>query len=270
MIRSESSQNLDLGQQKMPSSASTSPPEQANLATWLVSVRDVSELQQAALFDINIIDLKEPRDKPSNGPLAPVPPSIWRSAVDSVSKLSRKVLLSAALGEWQQAVVIAKEVPSQFSFAKVGPSECRSTDDLVKMWRQAQSQLDDVELVAVAYADATDCPDAMSVLAAAAKLGLKRILVDTFEKDGSNSVDILGLDRLAQFAATARSLGIWWTLAGSVTSDHINFIQQNGIFPNCFGVRGDICDSTRTGCLSNQRMQVWSDTLKNCQRLHRA
>ena len=263
MIRSESSQNLDVVHQKNPSSASTSPPEQANLATWLVSVRDVSELQQAVLFDVNIIDLKEPSDKPSNGPLAPVAPSIWRSAVDSISKLSRKVLLSAALGEWQQAVVIAKEVPRQFTFAKVGPSECRSTDDLVKMWRQTQSQLGAVELVAVAYADAIQCPDAMSVLTTAAEFGLKRILIDTYEKDGGNSVDILGLDQLAQLAATARSLGIWWTLAGSVTSDHINLMQQNGISPNCYGVRGDICDSARTGCLSKQRMQVWSDTLKN-------
>lgn len=247
-----------------PSRSRIAPPLDANKTAWLVSVRDLEELEQAVRFEIDIIDFKEPSAAATHGPLAPVSPKIWCSAVESIAKSERETMLSAALGEWQQGVAIAKHVPDQFTFAKIGPSECRNVSDLAEMWSQVREQLNDsIELVAVAYADAelANCPDVHSVMELACEFGIKRFLIDTFAKDGRTTIDILGHDRLATLAATARSLGMWWTLAGSITSDHVAELQEHGIQPNCIGVRGDVCDTERTGRLCDQRIKHWEKTL---------
>lgn len=277
MIRSESSQKSAANECMEPSKTSIAQlpdankqPPDANKTAWLVSVRDLAELKQAARFEIEIVDFKEPSAAAIHGPLAPVGHATWRSAVDLVAQSGRDVMmLSAALGEWQQGVAVAEYVPDQFTFAKIGPSECRTVGDLAEMWSQARRQLSDsVELVAVAYADAdlANCPDVQSVMEAAAEFGIKRFLIDTFAKDGRNTIDILGQSQLARLAATARSLGMWWTLAGSITSDHVAELHKQGIEPNCFGVRGDVCDTTRTGRLCDQRMKHWEKTLRMLRR----
>ena len=95
------------------------PSEQivsGDLAALLVSVRDRGELLEMRNSAVRIIDLKEPR----RGPLAPADASLWQFA-DKLWRDSRgqsEGLLSAALGEQEQARQVATSLPATFAFAK--------------------------------------------------------------------------------------------------------------------------------------------------------
>jgi uncharacterized protein (UPF0264 family) len=241
----------------------------------LVSVRDASELQQALQFGVDVLDLKEPRQ----GPLAPVDVKFWSQAVELLSETAsvagvsmptdsavHGVLatpkLSAALGERVDALSIAAKLPPQFAFAKVGPSGCRTNGAIRKLWSDVASELHhNVELVAVAYADAmaAQCLEPEMILVDAKRAGMGRCLVDTFSKDGRSSLQLLGVERLAQFDRLAKNLGMWWALAGSLTRDDVRSLTESGILPDCFAVRGDVCEQDRTGTICRLRMRAWRE-----------
>jgi uncharacterized protein (UPF0264 family) len=237
------------------------PPRRVD---WLVSVRSEHELLEAIRFEVDIIDFKEPAE----GPLASVDPQLWTRATeilcrgpDTAACLPK---LSAALGERDRAAEIAGLVPPEFSFAKAGPSRSATQPDVTNLWSEIKQRLaPSVELVAVAYADSNqaNCIDPESILSAAARCGIGRCLLDTFGKDGQSSLRHLGIDRLARFAARADQLGIWWALAGSVTLADVAQLSAAGIVPNCFAIRGDVCDQDRTGSICSKRMQAWQEML---------
>ena len=122
------------------------------LADLLISVRDQEELLELQKSQAQIIDLKEPR----RGPLAPAALSLWQFA-DQLWQQSDgddAGLLSAALGEQEQARKVAASLPPAFDFAKVGPSKCDTQAKLCRLWDEIRQSLNDTtELVAVAYAD---------------------------------------------------------------------------------------------------------------------
>jgi uncharacterized protein (UPF0264 family) len=231
---------------------------------WLVSVRSENELREAIGFEVDIVDFKEPAE----GPLAPVDPQLWRRATEILcsgpASAACSPKLSAALGERDRAPAIAAWVPPEFSFAKAGPSRSETQRDVTNLWSDIKQRLaPGVELVAVAYADSpqANCIDPESILSAAAHCGIGRCLLDTFGKQGQSSLQHLGADRLARFATRADQLGIWWALAGSVTLADVALLSAAGIVPNCFAVRGDVCDQDRTGTLCSKRMQAWQEML---------
>ncbi len=229
----------------------------------LVSLRNPAEISSAIKAEIDLLDLKEPR----NGPLAPVDPRLWQQSArdfDSQLKLDGTPLLSAALGETADARRLADQVPSAFAFAKVGPSGCSDPASLNQLWDEIRCRLDDdIQLVAVAYADfgAADCLAPEQVFQQAAKAGLRRCLVDTFRKDGRSTLDHMGDHRLRQLSAQAIESGIWWTLAGSIKMDHLPHLQSAQIRPNCIGVRGDVCVGSRTGTVNGDRVIAWRKAL---------
>ena len=223
-----------------------------------MSVRDENEFTIAAESGVDIIDLKEP----ARGPLAPVDPDLWKRIAASGSRQPRK--LSAALGEPPQALACAHQLPPAFDFAKAGPSGCRTKTQLTDLWHRVANQLSrETELVAVAYADAplADCLDLEFVLEAASAAGMRRCLVDTFTKDGRSSLTHLGLHRLAQFDQEAKDAGIWWALAGSITTDDLAALWDADISPHCVAVRGDACEGARHGTLCKKRLRAWRQLL---------
>ncbi len=223
---------------------------------WLLSIRGPAEWPIAIRSGAHVIDFKEPRQ----GPLAPVDPDIWRWAADQPDC---PALLSAALGEPSDALEIAGKVPAEFHFAKMGPSGCDTREKLVENWSRVRECLDgEVELVAVAYADDAGCVDVESVIAAAHTFGIERVLVDTFGKDGQSSIDHLGTDRLNRIGRQVAELGMWWALAGSIKLAAIDRLAAEGIFPDCFGVRGDVCGGGREGSIETERVSRWNQAIK--------
>ena len=199
----------------------------------LVSVRCMAEFETAiSCQGVDIIDLKEPRQ----GALSPVSTELWQSAASYAASHSSTTRLSAALGESEQARQCARMLPDHFHFAKMGPSSIGSERLLQQGWETIRRDLpNSVELVAVAYADfiaaQTISPD--RVLLLAASMGFRRILIDTFVKDGVSSIDHLGMDGLGAFAKAAQSNHLWWSLAGSIQRNHLSQLNENGIVPNC-------------------------------------
>lgn len=243
----------------------SSPSEQivsGDLADLLVSVRDRGELLELRKSAVRIIDLKEPR----RGPLAPADASLWQFA-DQVWRDSRgqsEGMLSAALGEQDQARVVAATLPATFAFAKVGPSNCETEASLSALWYEIRDALcDSTELVAVAYADwkSANCLAPEVIFRLASEHGFKRCLIDTYQKDGRSTVDHLGYSTLKNLHQVARQQGLWWTLAGSIRRPVVDELRALGWMPDCFGVRGDVCSGTRETRIAHELVQAW------CQRL---
>ena len=227
----------------------------------LVSVRNETEFDDALAAEIDIVDFKEPRQ----GPLAPAPAGLWQRAASRLeSRMQSSPLLSAALGESDVAARVAQLLPPDFAFAKAGPSGCDSASQLEKLWGGVRDQLNDAtSLVAVAYADhdAAGCLPPNQVFEVAADCGIEFCLVDTFCKNGRSTIDHLGIDALRDLQRTINQLNLWWALAGSLTDNLVAAICQQGVHPNCFGVRGDVCIGDRTGRLSADRIKAWKSKL---------
>lgn len=244
------------------------PGETASIEL-LVSVRSVAELMTVASSEyVSIVDLKEP----ANGPLAPASVDLWNTAAGFVEKdpvtdlamhpaIKKPQKLSAALGEFTDALACAADLPPPFSFAKMGSSDCSQPSILRDRWSQISQRLPSgPELVAVAYADfqAAGSLPPQTILESAIEHGFRRILIDTFQKDGRSSVEHLGVETLHQFAFTAAQSRTWWSLAGSIDHKQIDLIAANQLRPNCIGVRTAACIGARTSAVS----------LEKCQQLH--
>jgi uncharacterized protein (UPF0264 family) len=240
----------------------------------LVSIRDLAEFSAVRAAAVDIIDWKEPQD----GPLAPVKPTLWNDAVritaggeppaNPPTVSTPTPLLSAALGEPDQAISIAADVPPGFRFAKVGPSGCDDAARLRRAWSAVRQSLHPtVELIAVAYADwqPAGCLQPAEILDLAAAAGFRRCLLDTFVKDGRSSFDHLGRSGIARFAERARHGRIWWTLAGSIRLSDWPTIQQLHLRPDCIGLRGDLCRSGRSSRLAPERIAEWRQTMRRCE-----
>ena len=228
----------------------------------LISVRSKREMDAAMTGGADIVDLKEPR----KGALAPTSVSFWRS-ISELAVNEKAVSFSAALGESQEARIIAQFLPAEFRFAKVGPSGCGTRHSLTHLWIDVRSRIDpQTELVAVAYADhqASGCLSAESVFTLAAELGFSRVLIDTFVKNGRSSIDHLGFEQLQLLSQIAGEHKIGWALAGSIRMHDVSMLAQRGIVPNCYGVRGDVCQGTRESELSVERVRQWK---ANCQQI---
>lgn len=228
---------------------------------WLVSVQNITEARLAASFGADIIDFKNPK----RGALAPTSTKVWQSGL----ALSNEHRLSAAIGESLEAHRRAAEVPSQFRFAKMGPSGIRTESLLRRTWGNLNLPAS-VRLVAVAYAD-YDRAESLSpkrVLSAARDSGLRYMLIDTFGKEHGSLQMHLPPDQLRGLVEMARHVGIDVLLAGSLSLSDVESLMSSGVRPYGFGVRGDVCEHLkvggqrdRTSRLCADRLAVWKEYL---------
>lgn len=246
-------------------------PTAAMRSKWhprlLVSVRSLAELEAIAGLGVDVIDFKEP----NLGPLAAADPALWARAADSIS-VPQTQKLSAALGECEEAIHLASQVPRRFTYAKAGPAGVDSIDSLSRYWDQLRLRLPaPVELVAVAYADHQDagCPDPESIFAAAQSCGIRTWLLDTFGKRGQQGVvDRISPARLMSLGAMAGQAGVQWVLAGSIRIDDAIGLASQSIHPDLFGVRGDVCDGSRAGNVVPEKVSRWLELVRSLAKNH--
>lgn len=248
----------------------------------LVSVRDAEEADAALAVGVDLLDVKEP----SRGPLAAADPATWRQIAarwrhrfgeaalrpgetalrpGNTALQPGNTALSAALGEADQAVAAAADLPGDYAFAKAGPGGCGSGRALADAWDAVRAALPETtSLVAVAYADdeAAGCPPPERVFELAAGRDIRWCLVDTFVKDGRGLTDHLSPRRLAALVDAARGRGQWVALAGSIVLRSARTLLRDGIRPDCFGVRGDVCPGGRRQGLSPARVAAWRDACR--------
>lgn len=220
----------------------------------LISVRDAAEWQLVQDLPVDVIDFKEPEQ----GALAPTSPQLWKLAASAPLRNSS---LSAALGSFQTAPLLARQLPREFAYAKACPAGAGSTDELATAWDRIRAALDEsTQSVAVAYADyqSAHCPTPREIFLRAAQQGLRTWLIDTHSKSaGQDVTSFLSLAELRELAALAQAANAIWVLAGSLSLPTARRLSDQAIRPQLFGVRGDICDRTRETPIVRAKVEAW-------------
>ena len=200
---------------------------------------------------IDFIDLKEP----DAGPLAATDPGLWRE----VTRRWPGAAVSVALGERDTAAKLARAVPPSVRFAKAGPAGCGTLDQVAAMWRAVATGLGGVQLVAVGYADhlAAGCPPWHRIANAAAGLGIRRVLIDTFDKSAGCLLVHLDPGSLAAQIDQRRDRGLWTAVAGSLSQSTVRELTAAGVRPDCWAVRGAVCRKTRTAAIDASLLRRW-------------
>ena len=183
----------------------------------LISVQTPTEVRDALQAGVDFIDVKDPRrgslGAPSMDTLAAVVAQVKQHNVANA-------IVSAALGELRDASLDAlTALPAGIQLVKFGLSGLRQRPDWPVLLQTIRGALrDDVQLVAVAYADAelADAPNWQEVLQAAVCQGIGTLLVDTFDKSAGQLMDWLPPEQLVNVITTAHQQGIRVALAGSL------------------------------------------------------
>lgn len=221
---------------------------------WLASVRNAEEAGIALAAGASIIDAKEPR----LGALGALPVAVIAAVVAAVAG---RVPVSATVGDLPlDAAVLA---PAMLAVAAAGA-------DIVKIGvfgaplsglTEALAGLPDTlprpvggpaARVAVLMADqgGIDWP-----LAAFAAHGFTGVMLDTADKTRGGLRRQLGKERLVQFLAEARALGLRTGLAGSLCADDVPALATLGA--DYLGFRTALCDQDRrVGTLDTARCRA--------------
>lgn len=215
----------------------------------LVSVRSAVEAAMALAAGVDWIDVKEPQ----RGSLGAASPRVWAEVAECVHS---SATLSLALGELVELdLAWCARVPPQYAYAKLGLAGCAAQpwpQRLATAWRALPAG---VQPVAVIYADwhRASAPAPCDVLAAAATLGCRAVLIDTAVKDGSTLLNHYTAAALAALVRQARGEMDVVVLAGSLS--HLEIAAALPLAPDYFAVRGAVCAGGRTGVLDAKRIQ---------------
>lgn len=237
----------------------------------LVSVRDAEEARAALAGGADIIDAKEP----ALGPLAPVSRAMLQSICASVPVT---VALSVALGDAQplalEAVVasvapLRRRVALYFKVAVISAAPDEAGDGIAAACRMLEGRADRPRLVVARYVDQpSDATDLSRWIAVSAAAGARGLLVDTSRKDGPGLFGSVGAPSLAALREQASRHGIWLAVAGGVTIT--NLAQLAVVGPDVLGVRGAVCQGTRTDTLSAALVLQLRDALARVSRSREA
>lgn len=235
----------------------------------LVSVRNATEAIEAAQAGADIVDVKEP----NAGPLG-------FAGMQSVSQVRQAVghlvPVSAALGECVDWLLPDSLIPDELTstlqglqFVKLGLAELLSpviaqgaVENSRNRWMESWSTVRDRLLpggkgtglpqwVAVAYADheRAAAPAVQDVLDVAIQAGCTTLLIDTFCKDGSGTLNWLTQKDLLELRIQTRRHRLRLALAGQLAAVDLPVIRA--IQPDIFAVRGAVCEgSDRTATVS--------------------
>lgn len=226
----------------------------------LVSVRAADEASDALAGGAAIIDVKEP----ARGPLGAANAA---AAVAVAAKIGSAAAWTLACGELAagdaaacvvRACLAAGALPAA---AKAGPAGLS-----LREWRRAFATFAagvpaGVESVAVAYADwrRTAAPDPDDLIATAAEIGCRTLLIDTGDKAGPGLFGSAGTAVVAGWISAAHAAGMAVAAAGRLTLDEI--ARARGIGADVVAVRGAVCRGGRSGTVDRNLVQEASTLL---------
>ena len=226
----------------MPAPRAAMPPQ------LLVSVQNATEAQAAQAGGADWIDLKQP----ARGALGPVDAAAAR---DVAQVLPRGTRLSAAAGElrdWSDGAGRALLDVPPIEMVKLGLA---GLGDEATAWRPpleaaaAATTAAGKQLVLAAYADAhrAESPAPAIVRDVSAALGLRWLLIDTFDKTAGGLLDHLPSSELARFLASCRACGLHVAVAGRLRADDLALLPLPAI--DVLGVRSAACGGNRHGAI---------------------
>lgn len=221
-------------------------------------MKDVNEANIVLGCGANIVDFKNPR----NGSLGAIDESVLRTFLESVPELKSLPKLSFAAGELWEAVqagldlnqIYGSTILDRFHYVKVGLAKCQRLDN----WRDAWVRFFDgaffAEPVMVAYVDAaaSESPSVGACIEFAAQQSrCHTLLLDTFDKQ-HDLFKSMTLDQLRQTVAHSHAVGLKVMVAGSVTLHNLASVLASG--GDGIGVRGAVCDRSRTGAIVPEKV----------------
>lgn len=208
----------------------------------LVSVRNAAEAAQAIDGGADWIDAKEP----AAGALGMPEP---HELAGVVAQVAGRRPVSTALGELGDHGYGDRlgQLPWQgVSWAKVGLSGCGLHLDWPAKVQTLRDELpEQTSLVAVVYADHSTCdaPSPEEVLRVACDLGLRALLVDTYDKSSGGLFDWFSPERLRELFAAAHCAGMLTVAAGSLRAAEVPQAIAGGA--EVIAVRGAACQQQR-------------------------
>lgn len=225
----------------------------------LVSVQDIGEAEAALAGGADWIDLKQP----TAGPLGPVSTETAREVVNFVAS-HRPV--SAALGElvdWACSPARGLLDIPEIGAVKLGLSGCAAFDGWQTDWLQAEADvlMAEKSLVAVVYADwqQARAPAPEAVLELAVQSTCHYVLIDTFDKRSSGTIERLGIGELRRILNIARRQSLRTVVAGGIKLFELSQLPKDSI--DLVAVRGAVCPHDRDGPIDRQLVTGYRQAL---------
>ena len=224
------------------------------MAGLLVSVRSADEVEAALSGGADLIDVKEP----TKGPLGMAEAEVVAAVV---TKVKKRVPVSAALGEWSpEAITVAHwHLELKLDYVKWGLANYAPTpgwgEDILDTRRELPAGM---EMVAVAYADwerAKSVPPA-EIVKFAKRYRFKAFLLDTWNKDGKTLLDFLKPAEIAELLESVGRVGMKSAIGGSLRPEQVK--QLKGVEPDWYAVRASACaGGKRDGAIDTARVKKW-------------
>src|SRR5262245_62758899 len=220
----------------------------------LVSVRSAVEAETALAGGADIIDVKEPR----RGALGPADPSVWKEILETVGN---RRPVSAALGELHSDEICAyASRAAGFGYAKIGLSDWRRRRNSPSKWFQVKLTIPDgVHVVQVVYADieasgwTSFSAAVLAALALATASQSPLLVIDTFQKNRGNLLDLVDAEILRETAYRAAQCQVGLVLSGSLDKRALETLLP--LQPAYIGVRGAACTGGRDGAVDLARVK---------------
>jgi len=221
----------------------------------LVSVRSIEEALAVAGCDVELIDLKEPR----NGALGGLPPATLRAIVAALRRAGCARVVSATIGD-----VPMDDVGSLL--ARVATVAACGVD-LVKVGIEphhanARPVLDALAAsgTAVVPVFLADRGVDLALVRAACGLGFAALMLDTADKRAGSLFDALDEAELRRFVALGRGAQRQVGLAGSLQLAHVERLRR--LAPDYAGFRSAVCAGDRSAALDASRVRALAARLR--------
>lgn len=226
----------------------TNPPNEP--PGLLVSVRNAEEASVALGAGADVIDVKEP----SRGALGA--PDL-ETAQEVVSKVGRRRAVTVAAGELvelEAEYLNALLGMPNLKLVKLGSSGLQAHNLRRSLGGLAKHGSLQKQLAITAYADhaAARAPRPEDLVSEALSLGLRWIVLDTWDKSGGNLFDHITAERVSTLISMARRHDAKITLAGGL--DLSGVAAAGALWPTLVGVRGAACERGRRGVISGERV----------------
>lgn len=223
------------------------------MTSFLASVANIHETEIALANDVDIIDLKDPR----NGALGAVDISVLKQAVLYIAGRRR---ISTTIGDLPvQPQVVHRAVSERFEagtdYVKIG---LFPGGDLTRTLLALNREINAGHaIVAVLFAD---LDPQLSLLPMLADSGFAGVMLDTATKQSGGLSDHVSLVFLSDFVRRSRGLGLFCGLAGSLRQEDVPRLLP--LNPDYLGFRGALCREGRTSKIDKTLIREMSSLIK--------
>lgn len=221
---------------------------------WLVSVRNLAEVNRALAAGADIIDLKEP----NRGALGALSPETVRHAVALVGG---RCPTSATIGDLPMEPMQIRRAVEEMAvngvdYVKIGLFSHAQVPACLMALRPLAAR--GISLVGVIFADQQ--PD-FSWITLMGQAGFKGAMLDTADKNGRNLLNHLSLIELRDFVKTVRGSGLVSGLAGAIGIQEVP--QLLPLESDYLGFRSALCHAgQRQSTLDPKAMTLLRRALK--------